>query len=49
MDRRVVEALQDIVGREAVIASPDQCLVYESDMLVHFKGAPDVVVLPRGA
>jgi glycolate oxidase len=48
-DPRLVDRLCDIVGREAVFAAPDQCLVYECDMLVYHKGAPDVVVLPRGA
>src|SRR5262249_16728884 len=37
------------VGPAAVIAAADDCLVYECDMLVYFKGAPDVVVLPRTA
>ncbi|MGH7319528.1 MAG: FAD-binding oxidoreductase [Candidatus Rokuibacteriota bacterium] len=46
MERRFVDALRDVVGREAVITAPDECLVYECDMLVYFKGAPDVVVLP---
>ncbi len=46
MDRRFIDALRDIVGREAVITASDECLVYECDMLVYFKGAPDVVVLP---
>jgi len=46
MDASFVEALRKMVGRDAVIAAPDQCLVYECDMLVYYKGAPDVVVLP---
>ena len=46
MDRRLLDALSDIVGRDAVFTAPDQCLVYECDMLVYYKGAPDVVVLP---
>jgi glycolate oxidase len=46
MDRRLVERLRGIVGPEAVVASADQCLVYEADMLVYYKGRPDVVVLP---
>ncbi len=47
MDRRFVDALREIVGLDGVIAAADDCLVYECDMLVYFKGAPDVVVLPR--
>ncbi len=47
VDRRLVDALHALLGRDAVIAAPDQCLVYECDMLVYYKGAPDVVVLPR--
>jgi glycolate oxidase len=46
MDDRLVAALRDIVGPDAVVTARDQCLVYECDMLVYFKGAPDVVVLP---
>jgi len=49
MDRRLVDALCEIVGPDAVIAAADDCLVYECDMLVYYKGAPDVVVLPRSA
>jgi glycolate oxidase len=47
MDRRLHDALRDIVGPDGVVAAPDQCLVYECDMLVYYKGTPDVVVLPR--
>ncbi|MBI3457193.1 MAG: FAD-binding protein [Candidatus Rokubacteria bacterium] len=47
LDRQFVERLRGIVGSDAVIAAPDDCLVYECDMLVYYKGAPDVVVLPR--
>ncbi len=46
MDRRIIEALARLVGPGAVLASPDECLVYECDMLTYYKGAPDVVVLP---
>jgi glycolate oxidase len=49
LDRRLLDALREIVGRDAVIAADDQCLVYECDMLVYYKGAPDVVVLPGTA
>jgi glycolate oxidase len=37
------------VGADGVIVAPDQTLVYECDMLVYYKGAPDVVVLPGTA
>ena len=47
MDRSFVDKLREIVGLDGVIAAPDQCLVYECDMLVYFKGATDVVVLPE--
>ncbi|HEV8676530.1 MAG TPA: FAD-linked oxidase C-terminal domain-containing protein [Methylomirabilota bacterium] len=47
LDPRFVDRLRDIVGPDALIAAPDDCLVYECDMLVYYKGAPDVVVLPR--
>jgi len=47
VDRQFLERLANIVGREGIITAPDQCLVYECDMLVYLKGAPDVVVLPR--
>jgi glycolate oxidase len=49
IDRRLVDTLRGIVGREAVITAADECLVYECDMLVYYKGAPDVVVLPADA
>jgi glycolate oxidase len=47
MDDRLLAALRDIVGADGVVAAADQRLVYECDMLVYFKGAPDAVVLPR--
>jgi glycolate dehydrogenase FAD-linked subunit len=47
VDRRLVDRLRELVGAGGVIAAADDCLVYECDMLVHYKGAPDVVVLPR--
>ncbi len=46
VDRNLVAALREIVGPDGVIAAPDECLVYEADMLVYYRGAPDVVVLP---
>jgi glycolate oxidase len=47
MDRRLLDSLREIVGRDAVVAAADQRLVYECDMLVYYKGLPDLVVLPR--
>jgi glycolate oxidase len=47
LDRRFVERLGEIVAPDGLIAAADDCLVYECDMLVYHKGAPDVVVLPR--
>lgn len=46
MDRRFLERLRAVVGADAVVEAPDQCLVYECDMLTYLRGAPDVVVLP---
>jgi glycolate oxidase len=42
-------ALREIVGPDGLVAAADQRLVYECDMLVHYKGMPDVVALPRTA
>ena len=47
MDRRLLESLRDIVGPDGIVAAADQRLVYECDMLVYYKGTPDLVVLPR--
>ncbi len=47
MDRRLLDALREIVGRDGIVAAADQRLVYECDMLVYYKGMPDLVVLPR--
>jgi glycolate oxidase len=46
MDARFVAALRAVVGPDGLIVAPDQTLVYECDMLVYYKGAPDVVALP---
>ena len=46
MDPRIVRDLTRLLGPEAVLAAPDECLVYECDMLTHWKGAPDVVAFP---
>jgi glycolate dehydrogenase FAD-linked subunit len=47
MDPRLLDALREIVGRDGIVAAADQRLVYECDMLVYYKGMPDLVVLPR--
>jgi len=43
----LLDSLRAIVGPDGLVSAADQCLVYECDMLVHYKGAPDVVALPR--
>jgi glycolate oxidase len=47
VDGRLVDALRAIVGLEGLVSAADETLVYECDMLVYYKGAPDLVVLPR--
>ena len=47
MDRRLVDALREIVGCDGIVSAADDRLVYECDMLVYYKGMPDLVVLPR--
>jgi glycolate oxidase len=47
MDQRLLDTLREIVGRDGIVAAADQRLVYECDMLVYYKGMPDLVVLPR--
>ena len=47
MDRRLLDALREIVGRDGIVSAADQRSVYECDMLVYYKGMPDLVVLPR--
>ena len=49
MDGRLVDALREIVGPDGIVVAADQRLVYECDMLVYYKGTPDLVVLPRTA
>jgi glycolate oxidase len=49
MDRRLLDAIREIVGPDGVVAAADQRLVYECDMLVYYKGMPDLVALPRSA
>jgi glycolate oxidase len=47
MERDFLDALRAVVGPDAVVWAKDETIVYECDMLVYYKGAPDVVVLPR--
>ena len=47
MDRRLLDALREIVGHDGIVSAADERLVYECDMLVYYKGMPDLVVLPR--
>ena len=47
--RRFSEALAAIVGPSGVVSTPEGRLTYECDMHTFYKGAPDVVVLPRSA
>ena len=47
MDPRLLESLRGIVGPDGLVTAADQRLVYECDMLVYYKGMPDLVVLPR--
>ncbi|MBZ0160037.1 MAG: FAD-binding protein [bacterium] len=45
--RRIVEELYAIVGRDWVIADPDELTVYECDAMTFLeRTAPDIVVLP---
>ena len=46
MHRDILEKLQQIVGRGAVVADDTELLVYECDALPLFRGRPDVVVFP---
>jgi glycolate oxidase len=45
----LVTRLQAIVGRDAVLASPSQLLVYECDGFTIEKNKPDVVVFPTSS
>jgi glycolate oxidase len=47
MNRSLLDALREIVGRDGIVSAADQRLVYECDMLVYYKGMPDLVALPR--
>jgi glycolate oxidase len=45
--RAVLSELRRIVGADGVVTTPEGRLTYECDMHTFYKGAPDVVVLPR--
>jgi glycolate oxidase len=47
MNPHLLDALREIVGKDGLVVAADQRLVYECDMLVYYKGMPDLVVLPR--
>jgi glycolate oxidase len=47
VDRTLLDALVEIVGRDGVIARPPALRVYECDGYTLEKHAPEVVVLPR--
>ncbi len=49
LTRAFVAELAKIVGADGVVVSAEGRLVYECDMHTFYKGAPDVVVLPRRA
>src|ERR1700759_2570263 len=42
----LIERLRDIVGRDALLTSPSELLVYECDGFTIEKNRPDVVVFP---
>ena len=42
----LTQRLQTILGRDAVLSSPSQLLVYECDGFTMEKNKPDVVVFP---
>jgi glycolate oxidase len=44
---RIVAELERILGAGGVFTSPEARMTYEADMHTLYKGAPDVVVLPR--
>lgn len=44
---RLVKKLEEAVGKNGVLTSPAELLVYEVDGSLAVKGRPDVVVLPR--
>src|SRR5436853_4735886 len=43
---RLIDRLRDIVGRDSVLTSPSDLLVYECDGFTLEKNKPDVVVFP---
>ena len=49
LSAHVLAALEGIVGRDGIVATPEGRMTYECDMHTFYKGAPDVVVLPTRA
>ncbi|MBI1847727.1 MAG: FAD-binding protein [Candidatus Rokubacteria bacterium] len=47
LTRDVIDALRKILEPDALVTSPEGRMVYECDMHTLYKGAPDVVALPR--
>src|SRR5688572_626579 len=45
----LIERLQTIVGRDAVLSAPSELFVYECDAYTVEKSRPDVVVFPTSA
>jgi glycolate oxidase subunit GlcD len=45
--KEVIQELQQIVGKDAVVADETELLVYECDALALFKHKPEAVVFPR--
>src|SRR4051794_23071367 len=45
----LLQRLRDIVGRDAILTSPSELLVYECDGFTIEKNRPDVVVFPTAA
>ena len=46
LSTHLLAALEGIVGREGLVATPEGRMTYECDMHTFYKGAPDAVVLP---
>ena len=46
VDAGLIAALEGIVGRAGVVATPEGRLTYECDMPTFYKGAPDLPLLP---
>jgi glycolate oxidase len=49
LTREFLRKLERIVAPDGVVATPEGRLTYECDMHTFYRGAPDVVVLPRSS